>query len=51
MNDELKGDIEKKYENQKKFMLNGLRRAIIEEEIHLKQEALPRYKFLDSQYA
>lgn len=36
MNDELKGDIEKKYESQKKFLLSGLRRAIIEEEIHLK---------------
>jgi hypothetical protein len=36
MNDELRNDIETKYENKKKFLLDGLKRAIIEEEIHLK---------------
>jgi hypothetical protein len=46
----LKNDIEKKYENKKKFLLDGLKRAIIEEEIHLKQKTHARYRYLDSQY-
>lgn len=46
----MKSDIEHKYADKKKFLLNGLRRAIIEEEIHLKQDTLPRYKYLDMQY-
>jgi hypothetical protein len=50
LNTELKNDIEKKYENKKKFLLDGLKRAIIEEEIHLKQKTHARYRYLDSQY-
>ena len=46
----LKSDIEAKYADQMKFLLGGLRRAIIEEEMHLKQKDLPRYKYLDAQY-
>jgi len=46
----LKSDIESKYAEKKKFLLNGLKRAIVEEEIHLKQEELPRYRYLDAQY-
>jgi hypothetical protein len=50
LNDELRSDIETKYENKKKFLLDGLKRAIIEEEIHIKQKTHARYRYLDSQY-
>lgn len=36
LNDQIKQDIEKKYDAKKTFLLSGLRRAIVEEEIHIK---------------
>jgi len=48
--DELRSKSEKKFGKQKHFLLQSLRRAIIEEEIHLKQKGDRRYRALNQKY-
>ena len=48
--DSLRAKSEKKFQKQKTFLLQSLRRAIIEEEIHLKQKGDRRYRALDQKY-
>ena len=46
----MRDDIEAKYSKQKQFLLNGLRRAIVEEELHAKEEGARKYRALDMKY-
>ena len=50
LNDQIKQDIEKKYAGKKKFLLDGLKRAIIEEEMHMKEQNFSKYKARDNHY-
>jgi hypothetical protein len=50
-NDHIKSDIEAKYAKNMKFLLAGLKRAIIEEQIHMKQKDHRKYdKFYELHY-
>jgi hypothetical protein len=46
----VKTEIENKYLKQKNFLLRGLRRAMIEEEVHLKEENHKKYKIYEAKY-
>lgn len=50
-NDQLRKDIEKKYAKKRQFLEASLRRAQIEETVHLKQEKYNRYERLTENYA
>mgnify|MGYP002633697353 CR=1 FL=1 len=50
VNTQVKTEIEMKHAANKKFLLRGLKRAIIEEEIHMKQEHHSKYRQLDNKF-
>lgn len=47
---QIRADIEAKYKEKMKFLLRGLKRAIIEEQIHIKQKDHRRYPRLEQRY-
>ena len=44
---EIRSEVEQKYQKDKKFLLNSLKRAIMDEEIHMREEHMAKYKNLD----
>ena len=49
--EEVKQSIESKFASKKKFLLSGLKRALIEEEILKKQKGHRKYKMYDYKYS
>jgi len=50
MHSQARADIEAKYAKQKTFLLNGLKRAMLEEEIHKKQVDHRKYRVYDAKF-
>jgi hypothetical protein len=51
LNDQLRKDIESKYAKKRQFLQASLKRAQLEESIHLKQEKYNKYERLTENYA
>ena len=50
VNDQVRLEVEQKHSHKKNFLLNGLRRAILEEQIHMKEQGHKKFRVYDAKY-